>query len=160
MTASSTATQSRSSCHWRNPSRRQKNSEYGQMAVEIAVIMPVILLVLVIVIDMLVFTGECARFDHIASQHILATTTVAGESESSADDQASVIQSALEDEFAHNGSSVLVSCEDAGQLLSSMVVYTCEFRFAPWPLSLSKAPAFLTHSCSLAVDPYTPGALL
>ena len=40
-------------------------SEGGQMAVELAIVAPVILVVLVIVIDMLVFAGECARFDHI-----------------------------------------------------------------------------------------------
>lgn len=42
--------------------------ERGQMAVELAVVTPVILLVLVIAIDMLVFAGECARFDHIAAR--------------------------------------------------------------------------------------------
>lgn len=46
--------------------------ERGQMAVELAVVTPVILLVLVIAIDMLVFAGECARFDHIAAQVVIA----------------------------------------------------------------------------------------
>lgn len=134
-------------------------SERGQMAVEVAVVTPVILLVLVIAIDMLVFTGECARFDHVVPQLVLANTTAAGSEEFSGDATAS-IQSALDVEFAHNGSYVTISCADAGQVLASMVVYTCEFHFAPWPLSISGAPALLNHSCSIAVDSYVPGALL
>lgn len=46
--------------------------ENGQMAVELAIVAPIILVVLVIVIDMLVFAGECARFDHVAPQRVLA----------------------------------------------------------------------------------------
>ena len=70
------------------------------------------------------------------------------------------IQAALEEDFAKNGSSVEVSCEDAGMALASMATYRCTFRFAPWPLSIAGAPALLEHECSIAVDPYTPGELL
>ena len=134
-------------------------SERGQMAVEVAAVTPIILLVLVIAVDMLVFTGECARFDHIASQYALASTAAAADA-NDVDARVTEIQSALDKIFAHNGSSVLVTCEDAGQLLSSMVIYKCELRFAPWPLSFAGVPTLLTHTCSIAVDPYVPGALI
>lgn len=134
--------------------------EGGQMAVELAVIMPVILIVLVIAIDMLVFAGECARFDHIAPQRVLAQAVSAPVDGYAGDARVAAIQSALEGDFTKNGSSVEVGCEDAGVVLSSMVVYRCTFRFAPWPLSIAGAPALLEHSCSVAVDPYTPGELL
>ena len=123
---------------------KHMRGEGGQMAVELAIVAPIILVVLVIVIDMLVFAGECARFDHVAPQRVLAHA----------------IQAALEEDFAKNGSSVEVSCEDAGAALASMATYRCTFRFAPWPLSIAGAPALLEHECSIAVDPYTPGELL
>lgn len=134
--------------------------EGGQMAVEVAIVAPVLLIVLVIIVDMLVFTGECARFDHMAPQRVLASTTMGGNAESAASDQAAAIQGSLEEEFARNGASVQVTCESANQMLSSMVVYRCELRFVPWPLPASSAPPILTHACAIAVDPYVPGELL
>lgn len=134
--------------------------EGGQMAVELAVITPVILIVLVIAVDMLVFAGECARFDHIAPQRVLAQAVSAPVDGYAGDARVAAIQSALESDFAKNGSSVEVSCKDAGMPLSSMAVYRCTFHFAPWPLSIAGAPIVLEHGCSIAVDPYTPGELL
>lgn len=134
---------------------KHMRSEGGQMAVELAIVAPVILVVLVIVIDMLVFAGECARFDHIAPQRVLAQAASASMDGYAGDARVTAIQAALEEDFAKNGSSVEVSCADA-----SMATYRCTFRFAPWPLSIAGAPALLEHECSIAVDPYTPGELL
>ncbi len=134
--------------------------ENGQMAVELAVVMPIILIVLVIAIDMLVFAGECARFDHLAPQRIMACATSPAMDECAPEIRTSKIQEALEADFAKNGSSVEVSSEDAGQTLASMTIYRCTFRFSPWPLSIAGAPAMLEHECQLAVDPYPPGELL
>lgn len=139
---------------------KHMRSEGGQMAVELAIVAPVILVVLVIVIDMLVFAGECARFDHIAPQRVLAQAASASMDEYAGDARVTAIQAALEEDFAKNGSSVEVSCADAGMALASMATYRCTFRFAPWPLSIAGAPALLEHECSIAVDPYTPGELL
>lgn len=140
--------------------REDRSREHGQMAVELAVVMPVILIVLVIAIDMLVFAGECARFDHIAPQRVLAQAASAPIDGYELDMRTAAIHAALESDFAKEGSSVEVSYEDAGAALASMSVYRCTFRFAPWPLSIAGAPALLEHECSIAVDPYTPGELL
>ncbi len=121
--------------------------EGGQMAVELAVITPVILIVLVIAIDMLVFAGECARFDHIAPQRVLAQAVSAPVDGYAGDARVAAIQSALEGDFTKNGSSVEVGCEDAGVALSSMVVYRCTFRFAPWPLSIAGAARAQLQRC-------------
>ena len=137
-----------------------RSRERGQMAVELAVVMPVILIVLVIAIDMLVFAGECARFDHIAPQRVLAQATSAPMDGYELGARTAAIRAALESDFAKEGSSIEVSCEDAGAALASMSVYRCTFRFAPWPLSIAGAPAMLEHECSIAIDPYTPGELL
>lgn len=139
---------------------KHMRGEGGQMAVELAIVAPVILVVLVIVIDMLVFAGECARFDHVAPQRVLAHAASASMGGYDAGVRVDAIQAALEEDFAKNGSSVEVSCEDAGAALASMATYRCTFRFAPWPLSIAGVPALLEHECSIAVDPYTPGELL
>lgn len=141
-------------------SRKFARHEDGQMAVELAIVTPVILVVLVIVIDMLVFAGECARFDHVAPQRVLAHAASAPMDGYDTGVRVDAIQAALGEDFAKNGSSVEVSCEDAGAALASMTVYRCTLRFAPWPLSIAGAPALLEHECSIAVDPYTPGELL
>lgn len=134
--------------------------ENGQMAVELAIVAPVILVVLVVVIDTLVFAGECVRFDHVAPQRVIAQAASAPMDGYDTDTCIGAIQAALEEDFARNGSSVEVNCEDAGMALASMAVYHCTFRFAPWPLSIAGAPALLEHECSIAIDPYTPGELL
>ncbi len=141
-------------------SRDHSAFESGQMAVELAVVVPVILLVVVIAIDSLVFTSECARFDHLACQHILACASSPDKSGYALDARAAAVQGSLEEDFAKNGSSVEVSLEDAGVSLATMNIFRCTFRFSPWPLSAAGAPMTLEHSCSFAIDPYTPGELL
>ena len=138
--------------------REGRGREHGQMAVELAVVMPVILIMLVIAVDMLVFAGECARFDHIAPQRVLAQAASAPIDGYELGARTAAIRAALD--FAKEGSSIEVSYEDAGVALASMSVYRCTFRFAPWPLSIAGAPALLEHECNIAVDPYTPGELL
>ena len=140
--------------------REGRGREHGQMAVELAVVMPVILIVLIIAVDMLVFAGECARFDHIAPQRVLAQAASAPMNGYELGARTAAIRAALESDFAKEGSSIEVSYEDAGVALASMSVYRCTFRFAPWPLSIAGAPALLEHECNIAVDPYTPGELL
>ena len=134
--------------------------ERGQMAVELAVVTPVILLVLVIAIDMLVFAGECARFDHIAAQVVIDEGASPPTGEHDHESRLYAIEGALEIEFARRGSEVAVTCEDTGALLASMVTYRCILGFVPWPLSLASAPSMITHECTLSIDPYTPGELL
>ena len=139
---------------------QQHISEKGQMAVELAVAVPVVLLLMVIVVDALVFTSECARFDHLACQRVLASAASPGKTGYALDNRVAAVQSALEADFAKNGSSVEVSVADASVPLASMNIFQCTFRFSPWPLSAAESPLALEHSCCLAIDPYTPGELL
>lgn len=138
----------------------QARSEKGQMAVELAIVTPVILLMLVIIVDMLVYANECARFDHMAPQQILACAVSSPSNECDLDSRSAAIESALKPEFEKNGSWVNVECSDTGALLASIVVYRCVLHFVPWPFSLSDAPPSIAHEYVLAVDPYTPGELL
>lgn len=140
--------------------RMLSSDERGQMAVELAVVIPIIMIVMVIVIDMMVFASECARFDQLAPQKVIALASSPGRDGYDASSRASAVQNALAADFGKRGSSVSVSTEDASMPLASMTIYHCTFKFAPWPLSVADAPATIEHTCSFAIDPYTPGELL
>lgn len=134
------------------------------MSVEMAVSLPVLLVCLVIAIDVLVYMGECARFDHLVPQEILACATSPAREAASQVNEAAV-QAALAQEFSRYGEQVQVVAEEAG-LLDGSVTYTCTLSLAPWPLGVAggevfgtEIPGALQHSCSFAVDPYVPGQL-
>lgn len=132
-------------------------SEKGQMAVELAAVTPVILMILVIIVDMLIYASECARFDHLAPQSVLSHAVAVA---SSTEDRREAIESSLEAEFAKNGSWVSVEATDADVVLATMTNYRCVYHFVPWPLGLTGSPPTIEHACALTVDPYTPGELL
>ena len=138
--------------------------ERGQMSVEMAVSLPVLFVCLVMAVDVLVYMGECARFDHLAPQEILACATSPARGVSSQADEEGV-RAVLAQEFSRYGEQVQVVAEEAG-LLDGSVTYTCTLSLAPWPLGAAggevfgvKVPGALQHSCSFAVDPYVPGQL-
>ena len=134
------------------------------MSVEMAVSLPVLLVCFVIAVDVLVYMGECARFDHLVPQEILACATSPERGVSSQANEEGV-RSALEQEFSRYGEQVQVAVEEAG-FLQGALTYTCTLSLAPWPLGSAggeilgtKIPATLQHTCSFAVDPYVPGQL-
>ena len=140
--------------------------ESGQMAVELAVVLPVVLAVMVIALDCLVFMGECARFDHLAAQQVLAKAVSPASGAYDVGARSSAVKSELAAMFSDHGMQVDVSYADAGVSLSDMCAFTCTLRMPPWPFSSHGStvlgisiPTALTHSYTLVVDPYTPGAL-
>ncbi len=140
--------------------------ERGQMVVELAIVLPVIVAVMVVVVDCLVYMGQCARFDHIAPQKTLAIASSPARDLYSADERVEAVRAALDAEFADEGVTVEVSREDAGVAFSSMEVYRFSLRMKPWPLSRGgtalfgmQIPVHLKHEYAFAFDPYTPGEL-
>lgn len=140
--------------------------ESGQMAVELAVTLPIVLVILVIAIDCLVYVGECARFDHLACQRVLELAVSPGRDAYDEGARVEAVRSALAAEFDGHGERVEVSCSDAGAFLSGARDYELRLSMPPWPLEgkgLSvfgaSVPTRLEHSCHLVVDPYTPGGL-
>ncbi len=141
--------------------------ERGQMSVELAVCLPVILMVMVLAIDMLVFMAECARFDHVVPQQIEAyATSVKGSNATISEIKANILES-LESKFDADYESVSVSQKKGSTLLnddSRVRIYTCTLEMTPWPLASGgitlfgmTIPTSLTHTCSLAIDPYDVG---
>ncbi len=144
--------------------RRGSAAERGQMSVEMAVSLPVLVVCMVIAIDVLVYMGECARFDHLAPQEILACATSPSHGAAS-QANAQGVQDALSSEFSRYNAQVEVDAQEGG-VLDGAVVYTCTLSLAPWPLGFAGSsvlgtgvPLALRHSCSFAVDPYVPGQL-
>lgn len=146
--------------------RGMRRGESGQMAVELAVMLPVVLAILVVAIDCLVYVGECARFDHLAPQRVLELAVSPGRDAPDEAARVEAVRSALAAEFDGHGETVEVSCSDAGAVLSGARDYELRLSMPPWPLEgrgLSvfgvRVPTRLSHTCHLVVDPYQPGAL-
>lgn len=138
-------------------------NERGQISVEFALVIPIILMVMVACVDGLVFATACARFDHIVPQRIIACVASPGRESYEGDERLQDLEQALEQDFVRADQNVSVEVE--GSALGAKT-YRCILRVAPWPLSSSGASVFgmrvplvLEHECALALDPYTPGEL-
>ncbi len=107
---------------------RRLRGERGQMTVEFAVCMPVILMVMVLAIDTLVFMAECARFDHIVPQQIEAyATSVKGSNATVSEIKESILES-LEEKFDADYETVTVTLMLGSSLLNDVSLvrtYTC-----------------------------------
>ena len=142
--------------------------ESGQMAVELAIVLPVLLVVMVIVLDCLAYLGECAKFDHVAAQVVLAQGASPASGGYSNKKRAKAVKKALEQQFEDVATSVSVKVNAGGGVpLWRTGTFTCTIRMAPWPFrstSLSifglRVPTALKHSYKLTVETYTPGRLL
>lgn len=139
--------------------------ERGQMAVEFAVLMPVIIVVALIVFNVLRYAELCARFDRVAPDAVL-TQGVSPEGSTGALASVDAVSTQLQGAMGNNV-EVSVSAENLGlssgaalvNLAAGTTRFTCTFVFYPWPSSASiagasfSAPA-ITHTKELVVDCY------
>ena len=139
--------------------------ESGQMAVELAIILPVIIIAMVIIIDGVVFVSECARFDHIANNAVLSGGVSMQGTQFNQDDATASVKKTLQDSFSFSSEKVSVSANAEG-LLGDLINYECTLKVAPWPLNAqgitvfgAHVPTSLTHTRSFVVRPYAPGRL-
>lgn len=153
--------------------RRGRVSEVGQAAVELAVCLPVMLALAVISVDLLVYLGDCARFDRVSAQEVAVVATApAGGSYSPEGSAASVKAAIAEGMGQPERLSYQVSVsqgmrtgeKDEGfsliSLAPQLTTYTCIMESSPWPLShglFGVEVSGLTHRRSYVVDPYRPG---
>lgn len=139
----------------------------GQMAVELAVLIPVIVVCALVVVNVMRYAELCARFDRVAPDAVLAhgvspsgaTSSLAGVDE---------VRSAIERGMSPMVCEVEVSVEDlmegaSGALLdlsAGTTRFTCTLVFRPWPSSVSIAgagyqvPASIRHEREIVVDRY------
>lgn len=149
--------------------------ERAQATVEMAVVVPVLLVLALIVYNIMLFVVATARFDRIAPD-IVAAHAVApsGESNGSTDDSVSVIESQIEGAMAGYDVEIEVTCTEGGAssgddlltLIGGLRTYRCSMRMRPWPSSLSiagvdlGAPVALAHHRDVTVDPWRPGVVM
>lgn len=143
------------------PSRLADRS--GQVTVELAVVLPVVIIVAVIVVNALSFFSLCAEFDRAGrgAVRLCAASPAAGADLSQI---ASEVESVVEGAMELESGAVEV---DARQIDSGHVVFELTLRYRPGLFGMGlrdevfgvPMPA-LTHMTCLAVDKYKPGMLV
>lgn len=151
--------------------------ERAQATVELAVALPVLIVLALIVYNVMLFAAAAARFDRMAPNVVLAQAVSPAGDEGDAEgvsDTASVV--AVELERAMEGYPVTVEVsrdadadEGSGTLLSlvgALHTYRCTMRYEPWPRALSiagvrlGAPDALVHERAVTIDPWRPGVVV
>ena len=149
--------------------------EDGQMAVELAVLLPVVIVVALITYNLGRFVEACAAFDRVALDAVVAHGVApAGEQSSLA--AASEVQTCISEALAMSSCDVKV--EAASRASASplagisfpisplLTTYTCTLSYTPWPHSVSfgpvsfRPPVRLTHTRTLVVDRFRPGVVV
>ena len=141
-------------------------SEKAQMTVEMAIIMPVVLVTIFIVFNLMLFVEACGDFDNISRQAILL---YAGQRHNKAEDSAIVssIKSYIEDNLSCGGNyevevdeiklNYLGKESSPYTLISPLSNYKCTLKYFPITKSFSVAgfefrpPYYLEHTTRLVV---------
>ncbi len=149
------------------------HGQSGQMTVELAILVPVVIAVALVVANLMEFVDACAAFDRLSLDEIIAEgVSPAGEQSVVASVAAvgAALGSALGGEARCDVevTAERVSAEE-GELLSVaplLTRYTCTMVFRPWPRELRLpgityvAPLELRHERTLVIDRYRPGVVV
>lgn len=157
------------------PSRPCPRAESGQMAVELAVLVPVVIVVGLTIFNLMRFVELCAAFDRIALDAVVSQgVSPAGElSEHAATGSVqSCIEAALDSELCE---VTVVASSPTPQVAPGhisfpisplLTEYECTLIYHTWPGSFVIAgvpyasPVVLRHSRSLVVDRFRPGVVV
>lgn len=162
------------------PSLLSEARTRGQMTVELAVCIPVILAVIGLALNVLGYLNACARFDRVAAEAVRTQATSPGYGEEGSALAAGRVRETIESAFksdagegfdcdisvtatvvglggesAHDGEGFSIS------MLARLERYDCSVTYQPWPFNrLSFLQFFkLTHIRSYTIDPFRPGVL-
>lgn len=144
----------------------------GQMAVELALLVPVIVVVALVAVNLMRFAELCARFDRVSLDAVLAQG-VSPEGGSEGMRGAEAVREALEAAMGDGSCEIEVSVADASgsgggatfDLGAGTVRYVCVMRMRPWPSRAEVAgvgyqmPAMLRHEREFVVDRYRAGVV-
>ncbi len=148
----------------------------GQMCVEAAIVLPVVLVCALVIYNLMLFIDACAAFDRI-SQNAVVTQGVAPSGELSLAASVTAVEEAITSSLDRAGTcEVEVRAErideSEGVTSSAFVIspfltrFTCTLRFKPWPRLMRmpgitlEAPLYLVHERSLVVDRFRPGVVV
>lgn len=139
-----------------------KHGEEGQAAVELAVMLPVAIIVAVIAVNALSFFGTCASFDRVARQAVCALASAPGAGQDLGD-VAAQVQERLESVADAPNVEVSVRAEAAS---SGLVRFTARIECTPTLFGLGLRREILgvplpplAHEVDMVVDTYKPGVL-
>lgn len=146
--------------------------ERAQATVEMAVVVPVLIVLALITYNSMVFLAASARFDRVAPDIVLAHAVAPsgfGDAASAVSDD---VAGALADAMGSYDVDIEVTClEDGGggsvfSLVGGQRTYRCVMRYEPWPSRFSiagvdmGAPVALEHVREVVVDPWRPGVVM
>ena len=143
--------------------RRWRDNETGQMTIELAAVLPVLMIVAMIAVNAMTFFAECAVFDRAAHEavrvHAAAPAYGQGPSQSCALAEAD-IRTALGDD------NVVVSVTHTSAE-RDLDRYTATLEFSPTLFGMGlRSHVFgvdmprLVHTTSYVVDSYKPGVIV
>lgn len=156
----------------RRPPARAAFDDEGQMAVELAVVAPVMIVLAIVVLNVMLFVEAAARFDRVVPD-VVNAVAVSGPSGQGSGEHA--VAQALAD--AMRGLArveVRVAAQAAWgadgegigfSFAPHLTRYVCTMVYVPWPASLTVAgveagiPFALEHERSFTVDRYRSGVL-
>ena len=136
----------------------------GQMVVELAVVLPVVIVVALVAYNALRFSAACARFDRVALDCVISQGVSPPGTDASSS-SAALVEGAIRAAMG-DGEIFVISVSEQAGLLPHLTRFSCELSMRPWPSQLViagvrlGAPALLRHERSLTVDRYRPGVVL
>lgn len=144
---------------------RRPRGGSGQMTVELAVVLPVAIVVAIAAVNLMLFVESCAVFDRVARDAVLTEgVSPAGEQTDAAAvaGVAANIESALGRERTCRVRVTCARLGGAGPAGTSPLLtrFRCVLEYRPWPGGLSVsgvslgAPVVLTHELEVTVDRY------
>ena len=154
--------------------RRAARASEGQMTVELAVTVPVVIVVALVVVNLMGYVEACAAFDQ-AALDVVVSHGVAPSGELGRAASVEAVRAALEEALGREGTcEIEVRAEDvevpsggAFFVVSPLLTrFTCTLVYHPWPRLLRmpgityEAPLALRHERSLVVDRYRSGVVV
>lgn len=142
---------------------RCKRFERGQMTVELAVAMPVLIVVAVIAANALTFFAECAVFDRVAHEAVRVNAAAPAYGQGPGQSCALVEQD-IRSVLDADNLDVSVSCGSVGfdceQFSATLSFYPTLFGMGLRSEVFGVALPTLSHTTSYVVDVYKPGVVV
>lgn len=162
---------------WRIFGKSQKfRSSSGQMTVELAVLVPVVIVVALTVFNLMRFVSACSAFDRIAADAVVSQgVSPKGEAKAAAVNE---VEQTIKAALDMHSCSVEVHAEPVyggdskigagiGFPVSPLLTrFVCTLRYKPWPSSfviagvVYRAPISLEHTRTLVIDRYRGGVVM
>ena len=135
----------------------------GQMTIELAAAIPVLIVVAMIATNAMTFFGQCAIFDRAAHEaiRVYAAAPAYGQNPSQS---CALIEEAIASALESKNVDVSVACSSAGRDLEC---YRATLEFSPTLFGMGLrshafgvAMPYLSHTTELVVDSYKPGVIV